>query len=98
MVATYPFVSSSIFDKNGIYIGKNIYNHSMVFIDRYNQEKYKNANMCVLGPSGAGKSFYIKLNIVRYRLMGVEQYVIDSEREYLHICNELDGILLKIGP
>ena len=70
IISTYPFISSSIFDENGIFIGTNIYNNSMVFIDRYNTEKYKNANMCIFGTSGAGKSFYTKLLILRYRLMG----------------------------
>ena len=98
LLSTYPFISSSINDEDGIYIGKNIYNKSMIFIDRYNEEKYKNANMCIFGTSGAGKSFYIKLNILRYRLLGIDQYVIDSEREYLNICKELQGLLIKIGP
>ena len=53
LLATYPFVSSSIFDENGIYIGNNIYNNSLVFIDRYNTEKYKNANICIFGTSGS---------------------------------------------
>ena len=53
LLATYPFISSSIFDENGIYIGNNIYNNSLVFIDRYNTEKYKNANICVFGTSGS---------------------------------------------
>lgn len=98
LVATYPFISSSICDTSGIFIGKNIYNNSLIFVDRYDQEKYKNANMCVFGTSGAGKSYYIKLNILRYRLFGIEQYVIDPEREYTGLCNKLDGTLLKLGP
>lgn len=57
LLATYPFLSSNIFDQNGIFIGKNIYNNSLVFIDRYNTEKYKNANMCIFGTSGARKIF-----------------------------------------
>ena len=36
LTATYPFISSAIFDENGIFIGINIYNNSLVFIDRYN--------------------------------------------------------------
>ena len=98
IISTYPFISSSIFDSKGIYIGQNIYNKSLIFIDKYNEEKYKNANMCVFGTSGAGKSFYLKLNILRYRLNGIEQYIIDSEREYVQLCKSLDGVLLKIGP
>ena len=98
LISTYPFISSAIFDENGIFIGTNIYNNSLVFLDRYNTEKYKNANICIFGTSGAGKSFYTKLLILRYRLMGIEQYIIDPEREYNYLCNNLEGALLKIGP
>ncbi len=98
LISTYPFISSSIFDETGIYIGTNIYNNSLVFIDRYNTLKYKNANICIFGTSGAGKSFYTKLLILRNRLLGIEQYVIDPEREYTNICKKLEGTLLKIGP
>ena len=98
LLSTYPFISSSIFDENGIFIGRNTYNNSLIFIDRYNTNKYKNANMCVFGTSGSGKSFYTKLLILRYRLLGIEQYVIDPEREYSEICKNLHGTEIKIGP
>ena len=80
LLATYPFISSTIFDQDGIFIGTNIYNDSLVFIDRYNNKKYKNANICIFGTSGAGKSFYTKLLILRYKLLGISQYIIDPER------------------
>ena len=98
LLATYPFISSSIYDENGIFIGSNMNNNSLVFIDKYDSNKYKNANMCIFGTSGAGKSYYTKLLILRYRLLGIEQYIIDPEREYTNICKNLDGALLKIGP
>ncbi len=98
LIATYPFISSNIYEEEGIFIGKNIYNDSLIFLDRFNKEKYKNANMCIFGTSGAGKSFYTKLLILRYRLAGIEQFVIDPEREYNKICKNLNGSLLKIGP
>ena len=98
IVATYPFISSEVFDEYGIYIGTNIYNHSSVFIDRYDENKYKNANMCIFGTSGAGKSFYTKLSILRYRLLGIEQFIIDPEREYSDLCKYLEGVNLKLGP
>ena len=60
IVSTYPFISSSIFDENGIFIGPNIYNDSLVFIDRYNTRKYKNANICIFGTSGARKILLYK--------------------------------------
>ena len=98
LVGTYPFISSAICDENGIFIGTNIYNDSLVFIDRYNQNKYKNANMCIFGTSGAGKSFYTKLLILRYRLLNITQYIIDPEREYVNLCEKLEGTMIKIGP
>ena len=70
----------------------------MVIIDRYNTEKYKNANMCIFGTSGAGKSFFTKLLILRNCLLGVEQYIIDPEREYAKLAKNLKGTIIKIGP
>ena len=98
LLSTYPFISSTIFDKNGIFIGTNIYNNSLVFIDRYNTDKYKNANICIFGTSGAGKSFYTKLLILRYKLLGIKQYIIDPDREYNKICEKLKGVEIKLGP
>ena len=98
VLSTYPFISSTIFDKNGIFIGTNIYNNSLVFIDRYDTNKYKNANICIFGTSGAGKSFYTKLLILRYKLLGIKQYIIDPDREYNKICEKLNGVEIKLGP
>ncbi len=97
LIGTYPFITSSIFDEEGVFIGTNIYNNSLIFIDRFNK-KYKNSNMCIFGTSGAGKSFYTKLLILRYRILGISQYVIDPEREYTNLCKNLDGSLIKLGP
>ena len=98
LISTYPFISSSLCDEDGIFIGINIYNNSLVFIDRYNTEKYKNANMCIFGTSGAGKSFYTKLLILRGKLLGIEQYIIDPEKEYNILTENLGGTIIKLGP
>lgn len=98
IISTYPFISSSIFDEEGVFMGTNLYNNSLIFVDRYNREKYKNGNMIIFGTSGAGKSFFIKLQILRYRLMGIDQYVIDPEREYEKITESLEGTIFKIRP
>ena len=98
LVSTYPFISSNIFDEEGIFIGTNIYNNSLVFIDKYQTQKYKNANICIFGTSGAGKSFYTKILILRYHLLGIKQYIIDPDREYGNLCKELGGVQIKIGP
>ena len=98
IVATYPFISSTIFDEMGIFIGTNLYNDSLVFIDKYNREKYKNSNMCILGTSGSGKSFFTKLMIFRNHLFKLNQYIIDPDREYTNLAKELNGTIIKLGP
>ncbi len=97
LTGTYPFISTTIFDEKGIFYGTNIYNESLVFIDRYDETKYKNANMCIFGTSGSGKSFFTKLQIIRYSLLEIEQYIIDPDREYGKIAKELDGTIITIG-
>lgn len=72
LVATYPFISSAIFDETGIFIGTNIYNNSLVFIDRYDKNKYKNANICIFGTSRSRKVILykiinFKMQIIRHR-------------------------------
>lgn len=51
-----------------------------------------------LGQVVHGKSYYTKLMILRNKLLAIEQYIIDPEREYINICENLEGTLLKIGP
>ena len=96
--ATYPFISSSIFDEKGILFGSNIYNDSLLFIDKYDRKKYKNSNMCIFGTSGSGKSYFTKLMILRNALFNLEQYVIDPDREYSKLAEHLNGEVIRIGP
>jgi len=65
LVSTYPFISSNICDENGIFIGINMYNNSMILVDRFNKEKYKNANMCIFGTSGARKIILYKTSYTK---------------------------------
>ena len=94
----YPFISSSIHDEDGIFFGINLNNNSTVFINKFNDFKYKNSNMCILGASGSGKSFFTKLMVLRYALLGFNQFVIDPDREYTNLVNNLSGSIIKIGP
>ena len=98
IISTYPFISSAIFDETGIFIGENIYNNSLIFIDKFDTQKYKNANMCIFGTSGAGKSYFNKIMILRYSLLGIEQYIIDPDREYTKLGERLGGTVIKLGP
>lgn len=98
IIATYPFILSNIFDKKGIFLGKNNINNSNIFFDRFDNSKYKNSNMCIFGTSGSGKSFFVKLQVLRQYLLGIKQFIIDPEREYNILSKNLDGQNIIIGP
>ena len=62
---------------------------------------HKNIKMQIfvfLEQVGAGKSFYTKLLILRNRLLRIEQYIIDPDREYGSLSNAYDATMIKIGP
>ncbi len=98
LTSTYPFVSTELCDNDGVLIGYNEHNKSLVIIDRFNTGLYKNANMCILGTSGAGKSYLVKLLALRHRYLDITQMIIDPDREYGGVCNALEGTLLRVGP
>lgn len=60
--STYPFLSSEICDENGIFLGTNQINNSLVMVDRFNSEKYKNANMFVIRNKWFRKIIFYKTN------------------------------------
>ncbi len=97
LVSTYPFVSNELFDKDGVLLGINSFDSSIILFDRFNTEKYKNANMFVIGTSGSGKSYFIKLMINRNRFLNIQQFIIDPDREYICLCENLGGTILKLG-
>lgn len=97
LTSTYPFVSTELYDAEGILIGENSQSKSLIIIDRFDSEKYKNANMCVLGTSGAGKSFFVKLMILRNRYMGIKQFVVDPDGEYSKVCNAIGGLYINVN-
>ena len=93
--ATYPFLSNELIDKNGVLVGINENDMSLIMIDRFDTAKYKNSNMCIIGTSGSGKSYFTKLMALRNRYLGVSQYVIDPEREYIKVCKKLNGTIIN---
>ena len=97
IVATYPFLQNELCDENGVVVGCNRFNNSLVMVDRFNSKEYKNPNMCVIGTSGSGKSYFVKLMINRNRYLNINQYIIDPDREYTKLCEKLGGTLIKFG-
>lgn len=67
VAACYPFASYEMSDKDGIMMGVNKANSSLVIVDIFNTQIYKNANIAILGTSGAGKTFTMQLMALRMR-------------------------------
>jgi len=88
LASTFPFTSATLTQDKGILYGVNAQNGSLIIFDRYSLE---NANEVVFGKSGSGKSFTIKLEIMRQFMFGTEVIVIDPEKEYGKLAEELGG-------
>lgn len=92
--STFPFTSSELTQDNGILYGINRHNNSLIIFDRFNLE---NANTLVLAKSGSGKSYLVKLEVLRYLMLGTDIIVIDPENEYKTLCESVDGSYLEIS-
>lgn len=91
---TFPFVSSSLSNDEGILYGINRHNNSLILFDRF---KMENGNMVVFAKSGAGKSYTVKLEVLRSMMIGTDVIIIDPENEYKHLCDTVDGSFIKIS-
>ena len=96
----YPYTSYEMSDENGILLGVNRHNNSLVIIDLFNSRTYKNANMVILGTSGAGKTFTLQLMALRMRRKGTQVFVIAPLKghEFLRACRNVGGEFISISP
>ncbi len=96
----YPFTSFEMSDENGILLGVNQHNNSLVIVDIFNSSVYKNANMVLLGTSGAGKTFTLQLIALRMRRKGTQVFIIAPLKghEFLRACNNIGGEFISISP
>ena len=100
VASTYPFVSSEFCDNDGVFVGINAHNRSLVIVDIFNTSLYKNANMVILGTSGAGKTFLLQLLAMRNRLQGTGVMIIAPLKghEFRNSCLAVGGQFVKIAP
>lgn len=98
--SAYPFTSYEVCDDNGILLGVNKYNSSLVIADIFNSEIYKNANMVLMGTSGAGKTFLLQLIALRLREQGTQVFIIAPLKghEYHRACTKIGGSFIQISP
>ena len=91
-----PFRVQEINHENGIYYGDNVISKNMIIADR---RELLNGNSFILGVSGSGKSFTAKNEIVSIALRdpNADIIIIDPEREYPKLVNQLGGQVVRIS-
>lgn len=96
----YPFTSFEMCDDNGILLGVNKYNSSLIIVDIFNSSIYKNANMAILGTSGAGKTFTLQLMGLRMRRKNIPVFIIAPLKghEFHRACANVGGEFIQISP
>ena len=98
--ACYPFTAYEMSDKDGILMGVNKANSSLVLVDIFNTSVYKNANMVIFGTSGSGKTFTMQLMALRMRRKNIQVFIIapDKGHEFARACNNIGGTFIQISP
>ena len=100
VAASFPFASYELSDKNGVFLGINMYNKTPVFLDPYDDYKYTNGNWWIGGSSGAGKTFTLLTLSGRLRQQGKRVIVIAPKKghEFRPLCEKLGGPYLRMSP
>lgn len=100
VASCYPFTSFEMCDDNGILLGVNKHNNSLIIVDIFNSRVYKNANMAILGTSGAGKTFTMQLMALRMRRKNIQVFIIAPLKghEFHRACSNIGGEFIQISP
>jgi len=94
LASCFPFVSFDLSSNEGILYGINKHNNSLVLFDRFSLE---NANSVIFAKSGSGKSYFVKLEILRSLMVGIDCIVIDPENEYKFLSEAVGGSFFDIS-
>ncbi|MBQ8974262.1 MAG: hypothetical protein IJ072_00895 [Oscillospiraceae bacterium] len=100
VAAAFPFASYELSDRDGIFLGLNMYNRSPAFLDPYNDYKYTNGNIWIGGSSGAGKTFTLNCLGGRLRQQGKRVIFIVPKKghEFRPLCELMGGLYLRMSP
>lgn len=100
VAAAFPFASYELSDRNGIFLGLNLYNRSPVFLDPYDDYKYTNGNWWIGGSTGAGKTVTLQCLGGRLRQQGKRVIIIAPKKghEFRPLCEKLGGLYLRMSP
>lgn len=100
LASFYPFTSFEMCDDNGILLGVNKHNSSLIIVDIMDGKRYKNGNIAVAGCSGAGKTVTIQTIALRLRRKNVQVFLIAPLKghEMHRACTNIGGTFIQISP
>jgi len=100
VASAYPLTSFEMCDDDGILLGVNDHNQSLIMLNIFNSRVYKNANLAILGTSGSGKSFTLQLMATRMRRKGIQVFILAPLKghEFHRTCNTIGGSFIQISP
>jgi len=96
--AFFPFISNTLMETDGVFLGLSRIDKSPVFYDIYIHTNY---NLVVLGIPGAGKSVTGKVLVYRYfKKLGedFDFYIIDPENEYRPLLKQSEDQVIEVKP
>lgn len=99
VAATYPFTAFLLRDPEGIALGYNMSNRSLIMLDPFDKN-YSNANFCIYGAPGRGKTFALMTITSRLRCHGIQQFILAPEKqhEFIPLCHAFGGEFVDISP
>ena len=96
LAGMFPFISNTISDPGGFYLGYNA--NGRVFINFFRRDEERvNSNMMVIGKSGGGKSFATKDILSNLAGDNSRIFVLDPESEYVNLAHNLGGKTIDVG-
>lgn len=97
IAGAYPFNYAGLNDGKGYIFGKDA-SGGVVILDAWKRGGDRtNSNWTVLGPPGVGKSTAIKHIFTNEYSQGTKIIIIDPEREYKELCENLGGQWINCG-
>lgn len=95
LAAIFPFVFSTIIDRDGYTLGQDYY---PVILDIWKRDRdHINSNGVIYGKSGSGKSFFSKLLISMVYSENSRIFILDPENEYQTLAKNVGGLFIDIG-
>jgi len=97
IAGSYPFNSSGLNDGIGYIFGKDN-DGGIIIIDTWKRGGDRtNSNWTILGIPGVGKSSTVKHILLNEYAQGTKIIIIDPEREYKELCENLGGQWINCG-